>query len=39
MNPSEEGLEPGIAYKYEIFPKFSSSLFLHPRKIENYNDD
>ena len=39
MPPSEDGLEPGLTYKYEIFPKFTPSLFIAPRKIENYNEE
>jgi hypothetical protein len=39
LPPSEEGLEPGLTYKYEIFPKFSPTLFIAPRKVESYDEE
>ena len=39
FQPSEEGLDEGVIFKYETFPKFDISLYYKPRPIENYQKD
>ena len=39
MSPSEDGLQPGLAYSYKTFPStFDQTLFNVPRKTHDYTE-
>jgi hypothetical protein len=39
MLPLEDGLDPMFNFAYSVFPRFDTTLFYAPRKVENFNED